>query len=150
MKNSFETSPLAGQNTIEKMSFPKTESFLASKARTLTNEYKDENGHLEHCGLLAIDVARLILEEGGHPSLYAIRGQIIDSDGNRKTLTPKQYNGKITWGGHTVCENQGIIYDPMVGRAVPLSQYLEETFTEPVTSKIDVPSDKIQDFIDKK
>ncbi len=150
MKNSFETSPAAKQDTFEKMSFPKAESFLVSKALVLANEYGDENGQREHCLLLAIDVAKLILEEGGHPSLYAIRGQIIDSAGNQKILIPKLYNGKITWGGHTVCENQGLVYDPMIGRIVPLLQYLEETFTEPVTGKILVPSDKIQDFIDRK
>jgi hypothetical protein len=82
--------------------------------------------------------------------LYAIRGQIVDSVGNRKTITPKQYHGKITWGGHTVCENQGLVYDPMLGKAIPLPQYLEETFTEPVTGEISVSSDKIQGFIDRK
>lgn len=150
MKNSLETSPAARENAIEKISFPKAESFLASKAPRLANQYSDENGQLEHCGLLAIDIARLILEEGGHPNLYAIRGQVVDSVGNRKTLIPKQYHGKITWGGHIICENQGLVYDPMIGRTIPLPQYLEETFTEPVTGEISVPSDKIQDFVDRK
>lgn len=128
MKNSFETSPATKQDTIEKISFPKAESFLASKALVLTNEYRDENRQLEHCGLLAIDIARLILEEGGHPTLYNIYGQIVDSVGNRKALTPKQYHGKITWGGHTICENQGLVYDPMIGRTVPPSSIPRRNF----------------------
>jgi hypothetical protein len=147
MKNNFEPSAPVNQNTVERMSFPKAESFLATKARTLSHDYRNEHGQLEHCGLLAMDVARLILQEGGHPSMYSIRGSVIDSVGNRKSLTPKQYNGSIIWGGHTVCENQGLIYDPMVGRPVPLSQYLEETFTEPVTGEVSIPSNKIEDFV---
>lgn len=150
MKNNFEVPSSSPLSSIEQERFPKAVNFLKEKAPILANQYRDPNGQLEHCGLLAIDVAKLILEEGGHPTLLSVRGRVVDSVGNRKTLVPKQYKGAITWGGHTVCENKGLIYDPMVGYPVITETYLNEIFTEPVTIRTSVASDKIQEFIDRK
>lgn len=126
--------------------FSKTQEYLKMKHQELKNDYMSEDGGPEACLLVAVDVAKLILEEGGKPELFAIRGKKVDSV-NTKSISPTQYDGRVEWGGHMVCVNDGIVYDPMVGNPTELSEYLETSFLEPVEATVRISKERIDDFV---
>ncbi|MBP9771707.1 MAG: hypothetical protein KBD16_02160 [Candidatus Pacebacteria bacterium] len=127
----------------EAIRFPKTEEYLKSEFVELSNNYR-KGGHTASCTLVAFDVAGIVLEEGGHPSILSIVGQKVDSI-NTKTIVPKCFEGRITWGAHQVCENEGIVYDPMVGKPLPLETYLQTVFTEPVEAEVRFSTEQIKE-----
>ena len=147
MKNNNEF--LDSSVKAETGEYAKVNDYLAKKYGLLVNDYRDGQ-YSEHCGLIAMDIARLLLEEGGKPSLYVISGKKIDSVRNTKTLVPKRYEGRVTWGGHTVCESSGLVYDPLHKTPVAFNEYLQTTFTEPVEAKVFVQNDRIQEFLNRK
>jgi hypothetical protein len=53
----------------------------------------------------------------------------------------------VEWGGHTVCENDGIIYDPMVGDPLPRELYLKNTFLKPAQANISMSSEELEALI---
>lgn len=135
---------------IEGHVFSKAENYLKEKFVDLENNYRREGSkYVDHCGLIAIEVARLIISEGGQPSLLMIKGRKVDSVGNTESLKPKRYNGEVEWGAHTVCENDNKIYDPMVGKSLSRVEYLETIFLSPVEAKVLVPNKEIDEFIQR-
>lgn len=134
------------ESGVETQTFEKAIKYLGNKFPELENDYSNDDGYVEHCGLIAGEVAKLILADGGHPQLLSIRGQKVDSM-NTETLEPKRYAGRVVWGGHTVCENNGVIYDPMIGEPVNKKIYLENTFSKPVVATVLVPQEKMNEFI---
>ena len=90
--------------------------YLRRKHQTLRNDYHTPDGiYYESCTELACDVAKLSLKEGIKPSLLSVRGETLPDGVNTKTLVPKLFEGRVTWGGHVVCAKGDIILDPMVG-----------------------------------
>lgn len=106
--------------------------FWDAKTQQLARDYVDQSGkYAEHCGLLAIQIARLLRVEGKTPSILGLTGVKIDSV-NTKPLVPLPYEGRIVWGGHTICVADGIVYDPMLGKPASWESYPQEAFGEDV------------------
>lgn len=82
-----------------------------------------KNSYKESCTLIAFDIAFLLLGENKKPTIIHLR----HSQG--EVLVPVFYNGKVKWGGHSVCFCDGLVYDPMAAsKPIPLELYLNKTF----------------------
>ncbi len=140
---------LASEAYSEGFVFPRAEAYLREQFLQLSNDYSKDGKYVESCSLIAVDVAKLILEDGGSPQLLAIRGKIIKTDAYiaNETLVPRRYKGRVKWGGHTVCECKDIIYDPMVGSPLDRSTYLRDTFQNEVEAKVLVPPEEMAVFV---
>ncbi len=117
--------------------------FLSQKHQELLDDYKTPDGkHSNSCSLIAGEVAELLLKDGKRPSIMTI---IKRND----ALVPVQYGGRVKWGGHTVCVAEGLVFDPMVGRPVPLSEYPMVAFGTEVEMNTHVSEDKIEEYLSK-
>lgn len=124
--------------------------YLAKKNKTLMNDYRTPDGkYAEHCGLIAVDIAKMLLQEGKRPSLVSIRGKRVANPDivANEPLIPVQYGGRVQWGGHIVCVCEGVVYDPMIGEPLPLATYAQEAFGADVDMETDVDEDRIADLV---
>ena len=103
--------------------------FWKIKRRQLANDYVDESGlYAESCGVLAVEIARLLEAEGKTPSILSLRVDSADTN----ILVPLPYGGRIGWGGHMVCVAEGMVYDPMLPAPVQWDSYSEAAFGEDI------------------
>jgi hypothetical protein len=125
--NNLNTFPsVAPQEESKK--FTETIAYLQEKFSDLENDYKTLDGkNAQSCSLIALEVASILKKEGGVPQIVTITGMKVDSV-NTETLYPKRYEGRVKWGGHVVCQCDGLIYDPMVGIPIDKDTYLKTTF----------------------
>jgi hypothetical protein len=124
--------------------------YMANIHPTLANDYRTPDGkYSESCGCIAVNIARKLFAEGKNPFILRIRGELIDSI-NRKTITPKTFNGRISWGAHQVCCEGGLAYDPMVSpESIDLDNYCKIAFQENVCTDILVKQEDIKEFISR-
>lgn len=142
----FDAFPI--NKSEDNIGLPKTEEYLKNEFVRLANDYKGEDGHLEECVRIAVKIAQSIIDEGGNPQFLTIKGKITNSAGNTEILEPKRYNGRVKWPlSHTVCENNGMIYDPLVGKPLTQEEYLSTTFSKPVEAEIDLTPDGVRKFL---
>lgn len=123
--------------------------YLIKKHETLKDNYTDSKDLAESCSLIAVDLARLLLKEGRRPHIAQVWGKTIKGGINRKPLVPKLYGGRISWGGHIVCCEKDIVYDPLVGKPLNTRSYTSEVFNDPVDINTLVPQDQIEEFINR-
>jgi len=126
--------------------------YLSEKHATLANDYRTPDGkYSESCTLIAADVAKLLLAGGKKPHIVSVRGTPVSNSSFIATepLFPVQYSGRVRWGGHVVCVYDGLVYDPMVGRTVPLDQYGKEAFGADVTMKTIIAQDAVEQFVSR-
>ena len=103
---------------------------FTSKRERLKNDYRDASGeYSDSCTLVAVELAKLLIAEGGNPRILTIRGEQRE-DGNRVSLVPVPYEGRVTWGAHVVCELDGIVYDPMLESPLPIEDYVQTAFAQ--------------------
>jgi len=137
------------ENNIENPGFVKTIEYLKKRFTELDNNYKlPDNKHAESCLNIAVEVAGLLISEGGKPYIIAIDGKKIDSI-NTEAISPARYEGKVEWGRHLVCANDGIVYDPMIGEPVALEEYVQSAFTKPVDATVRVAQDAMEEFLSR-
>lgn len=104
--------------------------FWQEKRQQLAEDYRDASGeYVQHCGLLAVDLARLLQSEGKSPSVFSLRG-ISDNENETKTLVPLPYEGRVRWGGHVVCVAEGLVYDPILKEPESWETYPQKAFGE--------------------
>lgn len=116
----------------ENLKFSETAKYLQEKFSDLENDYKTPDGNnAQSCSLIALEVASILKKEGRVPQIVTITGMKVDSV-NTETLYPKRYEGRVGWGGHVVCQCDGLIYDPMVGIPMDKDTYLQTTFLNSV------------------
>jgi hypothetical protein len=116
-------------------------NYLTEVNKTLVNDYRTSDGkHAEACSLIAIDIARILLAEGKKPKLVLISGKT-------GLLKPIQYGGRVSWGGHTVCVCEGLAYDPMIGRPLPINEYIRQAFGSDVEVKTTISEEEMDRFI---
>lgn len=133
--------------------YPPVMDYLRKKHQTLKKDYRTEDGkYSEHCGLIAIDIAELLLQGGERPSLKSVRGDEVRESGfvHNRSLVPKIYEGRVSWGGHTICAVGDTIFDPMVGEPMNAEDYRREVFTEPVNLEDQVPEEFMKEFIQRR
>lgn len=128
---------------------PEVNYYLQRMSNILVDNYKI-NGRPAECARIAIDIAKIIISKGGNPQIINIKSKIINPETRQpKNIVPRRYvnSGQVRWIDHTVCENNGLIYDPLIGFPISKENYLISTFTEPVIFTIDFTSEQTKTFI---
>jgi hypothetical protein len=108
-------------------------AWWAEKHTYLINDYRDPSGNFaEGCSDIALGVSEILQEDGADPKIASIRGRAIDQAGNTAALVPLPFEGRVEWGGHTVCIAAGVVYDPMLDTPVPIEEYPMLAFGEDI------------------
>ena len=126
--------------------------YLADKHKSLLNDYHTPEGnYAESCAVIAADIAKILIKDGKKPTIVSITGKRIDNPHiiASEPLEPVQYEGRVSWGGHTVCVCEGMVYDPMIGRPLPIEEYAHEAFGTDIKMKTMVAEDKIEEFVSR-
>ena len=124
--------------------------YMANLHPTLANDYRTPDGqHSEICGLIAVDIAKRLLAEDKFPYIAKVQGNLVDRI-NRASITPKPFNGRISWGVHQVCCEDGLAYDPMISpEPVAIDDYCQMAFEGEVEMDVLVAQDKIREFVER-
>jgi hypothetical protein len=89
------------------------------------------------CGIVAIDIAKILLDEDERPKIVGMKGSSVDLSGDTRPIVPKVFKRPVSWGTHLVCVHEGLALDPIVGEPMEFEAYLEEAFTErPAATRI--------------
>ena len=120
------------------------QEFMAAKHQEMKETYQDE------CVKVAVEMAKLFTQHGYRPRLMGVRGKRVDTGfaSFNHPLTPKKYEGRVSWNDHVVCELDGTVYDPMVGKPLPREEYLRTVFEEPPEYGF-IPDQQLQDRLKK-
>lgn len=97
---------------------------------TATSSLMD-GGYTEDCVAHACAVAELLLRARRDPWIAILRSvSLIDGLRFHHPLTPRRFTGSLsrTWNTHYVCCCDGQVYDPIVGKAIPIGEYAREVF----------------------
>ena len=121
--------------------------YLERKHQQLKNDYRDPSGiHIEHCGLIGLDIAKLLLEKGYQPRIMEVK-ELVDN--NFITLVPKPFEGRVKWAAHQVCCCEGLAFDPVIGKPVEIEKYTEEMFGKDIPMEERIPFERIEEFINR-
>lgn len=109
---------------------------MASKEETAIDYLRDvsremDSGYTLDCVAHACALAKLLLDEGRAPWIGRLRETIEREDHVfHAPLTPVRFRGKAgpTWTTHYVCCADGEVYDPIVGKPLPIDGYAEVVF----------------------
>jgi hypothetical protein len=85
-------------------------------------------GYTADCVVHACAVAELLLDAGRAPWIGRLR-HLTERNGGvfYEPLVPRRFRG-TTWNTHYVCCCDGEVYDPLLGRTVPVEDYGQEVF----------------------
>jgi hypothetical protein len=117
----------------------KVREFLLLKHEELKNDYRTKDGRdRQGCVELAFDMARLLIAEGRSPYIVRFFGEDFVEHGflQVRALAPQIYGGRIEFSTHTVTVSDDMVFDPMIGRPVPLSRYSQIAFGNDVRYKV--------------
>ena len=110
------------------------EAYLARMRPLLETKYRIENqGHEPLCTQIATAIAEIFLEHGLVPSIVRFTG--MPNEGGKpghKLLRPIKYQGLVGWSNHVVCVYNGLAYDPILPKPIPIEQYAKQVFDEEV------------------
>lgn len=124
--------------------------YLIKKNKTLINDYRmsDDSYLQESCVSIAGDIAKMLLNEGKRPEIVLITGKLVANPHitASERLKPVQYEGRVGWGSHVVCICDGLVYDPMIGRPLPLEEYIHRAFDTDVEIKT---MDNMEEFVNR-
>lgn len=111
-----------------------SQKYMAKMHETLKRDYCTPDGkYSESCSLIAFVLTELLIKEGRSPELFVIREGVKDDYFiHNKTLLPVQYNGRIKWNAHVICCADGLAYDPIMEKPIPLKDYCKTVFGEEV------------------
>lgn len=123
-------------------------TYLQQRHRALANDYSIPEGQCESCSLVAGDIAKILLRKKKKPYLLRVRGK-RKADGNRESLTPLRYKGRVVWSGHTVCGCGGWIYDPLLGYPLTEKEYAKMAFGTEVDIEVATPPEEVDAFINQ-
>lgn len=111
--------------------------YLRITQARLSNGYRwdGKKGPEAHCVWIAEDIAKILLPM--KPSLLRVNGPLVTRY-SRAALEPKCYEGilnsfgkPVTWGNHTVCALEDVIFDPIVGKPMDAHLYQTTVFKSP-------------------
>lgn len=136
----------------ESKEIPKTVlDYLREKHNTIINDYRTPDGrYVEHCGLIAIDIAQLFLSAGKKPYIAEVSEDVHEGGFiHSKELAPIIYEGRVTWGAHQVCCCDGQAFDPILDGPVPVEEYAKIIFGEDIKMSVLIPYEQIEEFINR-
>ena len=131
---------------------PKTVlDYLRNKHLTIINDYRTpDDRYSEYCGLIAIDIAKLLIEAGHQPYIAKVSEDIREGSSiHSKTLAPITYEGRITWGAHQVCCCDGQAFDPILDAPIDIKNYTKAIFGEDIKMETLIPYEQIEEFINR-
>src|SRR5665213_198591 len=99
------------------------------------------------CGVVAFDIAKILLGDDLRPTIVGLEGPPINSVGDRRRIVPKVFNGTVGWGSHLVCVHEELALDPIIGEPMDFATYLEEAFTERPESTRTFHQEEFDQFI---
>jgi hypothetical protein len=116
--------PIGGNSPEEHLLF-----YLAQRYAELENDYRNVCGNYsQSCSVVAYDVATQMIKLKKSPEIYLFQENSQLSDVANQALRPLRYGGRVTWFAHFVAVLDGVVYDPLIGRPVPLENYGHEAF----------------------
>ncbi|MDI6720944.1 MAG: hypothetical protein QMD85_01035 [Candidatus Aenigmarchaeota archaeon] len=117
----------------------------------LADDYLKTRSYHGFCRLVAARMSESLLDEGKDPYIAKFSGNMHENGTVRsETLVPLPYEGNASWTEHFVCCADEMAYDPIISMPVPLKHYSTMLFGEDVQMTVDVPQNKIQEFVRKK
>lgn len=127
------------------------EEYLRKKHSTLINNYRTPDGkYSESCLLIAIDIAKLLIEAGRNPYIMIVQQNVRERGYiTLKELVPRLYRGRVTWFTHLVCCCDGYVYDPIlrIPLGIEINDYCKIVFGKDIDMKIKIPCHEMKDFI---
>jgi hypothetical protein len=90
-----------------------------------------DGGYTFDCVTHACALARLLLDAGRRPWIGRLRDvRSYGEDVFHAPLIPARFTGEHArcWNTHYVCCADGLVYDPIVGAALPAERYTEAVF----------------------
>jgi len=101
----------------------------------LADDYRDVRGtQRADCERIASELWDLLRLEGKPAEIMWVMG-LPDSEGRSTRITPRPYAERaepIRWTNHMFCKLADVAYDPMLPSPLPVSEYPEAAFVEPV------------------
>jgi hypothetical protein len=125
--------------------------YLEKKHKQIKNDYRDIEGKFyEQCGHIALDIAKILLDEGYKPYIMEASEPVEDSSYIKVIpLVPKLYKGKVKWSAHQVCCCNGLAFDPVIGKPIKLESYSKEMFGRDIQMREVISSNQISTFIER-
>ncbi|MFC1723190.1 HDIG domain-containing metalloprotein [Nanoarchaeota archaeon] len=132
-----------GIQDLDLCASPDLEMYMRENNAAMRDDYSSPMGYPASCSTVSRDVARLLAQEGRNPKIIVIR-----PEHGSEPLAPKKYQGKVEWGIHHVCSDNGDVYDPMLSsEPVPLEQYIRQAFGSDVVITTLVDESEMVDFL---
>ena len=111
--------------------------------QTLIDGYKMPNGVNAACSNVAEQVSRSLIVQGQSPRLLFFRGQLLDSEINRK---PLRFAGR-EWGAHVVAAVGDTVFDPLSGKPLKVRKYMHVIFGETAEVREIVSAEEISEWM---
>ena len=121
---------LVSRQTADLLQMQDIVDWMHIKNHFLMNDYKCEDWiHSDHCWLIAIEVAKMLIDKSKLPEIYMLsEDEIINWYIHTKTLSPLPFNGRVTWWAHQVCVCDWLAFDPIFPYPTPMYDYCELLF----------------------
>lgn len=122
-----------------------SQELMADLHPSLQTDYQTPEDEIAgSCGIIALELASRLYEEGNSPYVARFEPERWDDS----PLKPC-YLDDITWGAHLVCCADGLAYDPLVSpEPVPLADYKDRAFEESdVTMAIENSKSEIRELL---
>lgn len=107
------------------------------------------SGGFWNCLAAARELSALLLAAGRSPWVARVR-KTVDMGGRvfHAPLIPRAQGIKATWTTHYVSCSDGMAYDPVAGRPVPLEMYGMEVFGEQLSPEIFVTAGELPAYLE--
>ena len=103
------------------------------------------SGNYWNCLAAARKLSALLLADGRSPWIARLRKTVaLGDEAFRVPLIPRVAGVAATWTTHYVCCCDGMAYDPVAGRVIPLETYSMELFGKEIPAELFVPADKLK------
>lgn len=106
------------------------------------------SGGYWNCLTAARELSALLLAEGRSPWIVRLRKTTtLKGEVFHAPLSPRAPYVAVTWTTHYVCCCDGMTYDPVAGKAIPLEVYSLEVFGEHIPTEDFVPSVELPAYL---
>lgn len=102
------------------------------------------------CLATARELARLLLAGGRYPWIARVRAaETIDDQTYHAPLVPRAPGINRVWTTHYVCCCDGVAWEPVTGRPMPIGTYAVEMFGMPIRMEVFVAPDMLPEYLDR-
>lgn len=102
-----------------------------------------------NCLTAARELSALLSAEGRSPWIARLRKtQIISGQTFHAPLIPRGVGIAATWTTHYVCCCDGMAFDPLAGKPLPLETYSAEVFGEQISTEVFVSTEELPSYLE--